>query len=105
MEKTRYVVLTEKRLRKYGPCVAGLDFALQYLPAAISTDPEENSELAVRLHEEEPYIGIASVSHWVDWLKCIAVPQLRDDASTSTSDYDPYQTAQQLAMIADYLAR
>lgn len=104
---------TIEMLDKLNPCAAGREAALAFLPAKISTDPEKNIALALKLAQAPR----ASDGRWEDalWLEAVV---LKDYGTWPDCDYqrrggiriirdeadDPLLIAQYLAMVADKLA-
>lgn len=114
MKTHRRVRLTAKMLRDLRPCGYGYDAALAFLPASISTDPEDNLELALRIADSERARQGFSDVYWLS-LRTFGSDVGSDDAYPDESYWhrdqyrqmsdDPVLGTQHLAMVADAILR
>lgn len=110
--KTRYFSLTLEALDTLRPCPEGREFAEQFLPAVLSTNPEENITLVEAMFDRSQNDGF-QVGMWVSWLcghwastKTVNATRLYDANMLNSMDYsDLYVAAQALAWIADWQTR
>lgn len=108
----RTVRLTARKLRDLGACEEGVDGFKEFLPCKISTDPEENIDLALRLvafeeQERDTVYTLSSLSATLDWnendIAGWADADAHDIGKPGEDNWrlDPYRTAQVLAAYAD----
>ena len=113
-KRHRRLEVTRSMLKKLEACPNGIRAMRRYLPARLSTDPEQNIALAMRIHNEDDD-GQDRV-HNVRWLwgrvagRCPCpgcMPELSESVRGCRTyelyepHQDPYVTAQILAWIAD----
>lgn len=112
----RRIVLTRAMIEQRFPCPDGLRNALQFLPARLSTDPEQNIALACRLACSKRADDGCHDTAWL-LVELTGANTWPDESNKSkrSKDYpynppwscpsaDPLIIAQTLAMIADYYA-
>lgn len=105
----RTLKITEKLLYTYAACIAGKERAIaRGLPVTISTDPEENIELACQIIGEVDESGCVGPACDVLWLADVLTNAQYDCLYSRDYGYDldpaasdPYYLAQILAQAAD----
>lgn len=114
MRTHKCITITEKMLRDQGACIDGLEQARQFLPARISTDPEENLELAMDLADSARAIAQWEDARWfASVLDAESLGMYRpdndyffdqtDNRVDANNARDPMLIAQYLAWAADAL--
>lgn len=97
------VMITRKLLEHYNACRFGLQCVAALLPARISTNVDDNFDLACQLAQvERPDVGwlatVVGLRAFDDVYKILSLAVLDQNGD---ADQDPMVIAQRLAMIAD----
>lgn len=109
MKTHKTIMYTVEMLDKLNPCSSGRASARPFLPAKLSTDPEENIELALELAQADPKLNMtwfATASAEGTVVACDRDYHYDSTGANANreSHRDPFLIAQYLAWIADAIA-
>lgn len=106
MKSHTTVTITKRFLERAAACTSGLKAVAKYLPAKISTDPEENIELSIALDSARGTVGwlVSAITDRCFCGTCINPSRGHNHDDPYVVDDDPYVVAQGLAWVADVIA-